>query len=48
MGIICIKTAARLLDIDCVNREGLALSKDCPGLNPDCPRRGAFNIYVNK
>ena len=28
MEIKCIKSAARLLDIDCVNKEGLDLSKE--------------------
>ena len=28
MGIECIKSATRLLDIDCVNKRGLDLSKE--------------------
>ena len=28
MGMKCIKSAARLLDIDCVNKGGLDLSKE--------------------
>ena len=28
MGMKCIKSAARLLDIDCVNKKGLDLSKE--------------------
>ena len=46
MEIRCIKSAARLLDIDCVNKEGLDLSKEVmwvsvgqrAGSNPLHPR----------